>query len=314
MNNRSDALTRVVGSVNITGSATSYFSTPETELDPILFQGQTIKSWVRTSLLRMIKGCLDKNYRLQETWCVAWIAGSGVSYQWKVQRSPADLDVLIGIDYLTFRRTNPEYTQLSDVEISKMLNDDFRTDLMPSTKDWEGYEVTFYVNPGATDIRVIRPYAAYDLTHNEWTVHPDPQAQPKKNIAWEEATMRDNQKAIELVSRYSTATTTLIAATNPASRRNAEMQLITVLEQASALWEDIHSSRKKAFTDSGEGYGDFYNYRWQAGKKLGTVAALRVMRDYLESFKENEELETYGVTLPDTQTLIRRAAMYRVER
>lgn len=145
-------------------------------------------------------------------------------------------------------------------------------------------------------------------------MHPDPQAQPKNNMAWEEATLRDKQKAVELVSRYSSATTTLKAATNPASRRNAESQLIAVLEQASALWDDIHSSRKKAFSDSGEGYGDFYNYRWQAGKKLGTVAALRVMKDYLDSFKETDELETYGVTLPDTQTLIRRAAMYRTGR
>jgi len=312
--NRNDALTRVVGSVNISEATTSYFSNPEKDLDPILFQGQTVKPWIRNSLLRMVKDCLDTAYRSQESWATTWLAGSGVSYQWKVQRSPADLDVLIGVDYLTFRRSNPEYTQLSDTEISKMLNDDFRTKLMPNTTNWEGYEVTFYVNPGATDIRVIKPYAAYDLTHSEWTVHPDPQAQPQKNTAWEEATLRDKQKAVELVSRYSSATTTLKAATNPASRRNAESQLIAVLEQASALWDDIHSSRKKAFSDSGEGYGDFYNYRWQAGKKLGTVAALRVMKDYLDSFKETDELETYGVTLPDTQTLIRRAAMYRTGR
>jgi hypothetical protein len=165
--NRNDALTRVVGSVNISEATTSYFSNPEKELDPILFQGQTVKPWIRNSLLRMVKDCLDTAYRSQESWATTWLAGSGVSYQWKVQRSPADLDVLIGVDYLTFRRSNPEYTQLSDTEISKMLNDDFRTKLMPNTTNWEGYEVTFYVNPGATDIRVIKPYAAYDLTHSE---------------------------------------------------------------------------------------------------------------------------------------------------
>ncbi len=32
-----------------------------------------------------------------------------------------------------------------------------------------------------------------------------------------------------------------------------------LLEQASALWDDIHGSRKLAFSRTGEGYGDFYN-------------------------------------------------------
>jgi hypothetical protein len=193
-----------------------------------------------------------------------------------------------------------------------MLNEDFRTGLMPDTKNWEGFEVTFYVNPGATDIRIIKPYAAYDLTHNEWTVHPDPQAQGKAIPAWEEAAHRDHTKAVEIAARYSQASASLEAAQNPAARRNAEHMLLTSLEQATALWDDIHSSRKRAFSESGEGYGDFYNYRWQAGKRLGTVAALKRLKEYYDSFKDDVASETYGVTLPDTQTLIRRAAMYRI--
>ena len=312
--NRNDALNRVVGSVTLAGSTTSYFSEPEKNLDPGLFDDDKIKGWVRNSLLRMLYSFLQTKYRTPEAWSTTWIAGSGVSYQWSSQRSPGDLDVLIGVDYQTFRRVHPEYQGLTDNEVSIMLNEDFKEGLMPNTKNWEGFEVTFYVNPGATDIRVIKPYAAYDLTHNEWTVHPDPEARAVESPVWEQAAQRDHQKAVELVSRYSTATTTLQSATNPAARRNAEHQLITVLEQASALWDDIHGSRKKAFSTTGEGYGDFYNYRWQAGKRLGTVVALRTMKNYLDSFKEDVEAETYGVTLPDTQTLIRRAAMYRAGR
>jgi len=312
--NRNDALNRVVGSVQVAGSATSYFSKPEETLDPGLFVGEKIKPWVRNSLLRMLHGFLSAKYHTPYSWTTVWIAGSGVSYQWSAQRTPGDLDVLIGVDYQTFRKEHPDYMGLSDTEISKMLNEDFRTGLMPNTKNWEGYEVTFYVNPGATDIRVIKPYAAYDLTHDDWTVHPDPQAQASLTPAWEDAARRDHQKAIEIVARYSKLTTDLESAKNDAVRRNAEYLLLNLLEQANALYEDIHGSRKLAFSSKGEGYSDFYNYRWQAGKRLGTVAALKRLKEFYDDYKSASEATTYGVELPDVRTLVRRAAMYRIGR
>jgi hypothetical protein len=314
MHNRNDALNRVVGPVNVAGSATSYFSKPESNLDPGLFVGEKIKPWVRNSLIRMLYGFLSTKYHTPYSWTTVWIAGSGVSYQWSAQRSPGDLDVLIGVNYEVFRKDHPDYMGLSDTEISKMLNDDFRTGLMPSTKNWEGYEVTFYVNPGATDIRVIKPYAAYDLTHDDWTVHPDPQAQATLTPAWEQAAKVDNEKAKDIVSRYSTLTASLQAAKNDAQRRNAEFLLLNLLEQANALYEDIHGSRKLAFSESGQGYSDFYNYRWQAGKRLGTVGVLSRLKDFYDDYKTAEEVTTYGVELPDVRTLIRRAAMYRANR
>jgi hypothetical protein len=195
-----------------------------------------------------------------------------------------------------------------------MINDDFRTGLMPNTKNWEGYEVTFYVNPGATDIRVIKPYAAYDLTHDDWTVHPDPQAQATLTPQWEQAAKVDNEKAKDIVSRYTTLTASLKAAKNDAQRRNAEYLLLNLLEQANALYEDIHGSRKLAFSESGQGYADFYNYRWQAGKRLGTVGVLSRLKEFHDDYKTAEEVTTYGVELPDIRTLIRRAAMYRANR
>jgi hypothetical protein len=38
-----------------------------------------------------------------------WLAGSAVSYQWSAAREPGDLDVLIGVDYIQFRKAHPEY-------------------------------------------------------------------------------------------------------------------------------------------------------------------------------------------------------------
>jgi hypothetical protein len=45
---------------------------------------------------------------------------------------------------------------------------------------------------------------------------------------------------------------------------------------------------------------------------LGTVAALKRLKEFYDDYKTADEVTTYGVELPDTSTLIRRAAMYRV--
>ena len=142
-------------------------------------------------------------------------------------------------------------------DASKMLNEDFRNNLQPDMTNWNGYEVTFYVNPGATDIRSINPYAAYNLTHNEWTVFPSQEGAPH-HAAWEEFAKRDADKAKDIVGRYSKALAGLQSATNPASRRNAEFMLESFLIQASLLYRDIHESRRYAFRKDGSGYSDFY--------------------------------------------------------
>ena len=296
--------------VHVQGSATSYFSAPEKELDPRLFTGNDLNPWVRNGILQLLFGFLNEKYRQPDVWAHVWVAGSGVSYQWSAAREPGDLDVLIGVHYIKFRRLHSEFAGLGDTEISKMLNEDFREYLQPDTKNWNGYEVTFYVNPGATDIRSINPYAAYDLTHNEWTVHPT-QTHAPHNKVWDEVAKRDLSRAMEVSTRYTKAITDLESAQNDAARRNAEARMHAALMQGSAMYEDIHAGRKFAFSPTGQGYSDFYNYRWQAGKKYGTVPALRKMSEYWSAYKAQQADETYGVELPDTQTLIRRAATYR---
>jgi hypothetical protein len=298
--------------IHIQGSATSYFSAPESELDPKLFSGNNLKGWVRNGILQLLFGFLKEQYQAPEVWAHVWIAGSGVSYQWSAARQPGDLDVLIGVDYIQFRRLHPSYNGLSDVEISRMLNEDFRNHLQPDTSDWNGYEVTFYVNPGATDIRSINPYAAYDLTRDEWTVTPSHEGAPHNRV-WDLLAQRDLKLAEDIVARYSTAVTKVQNAQNDAARRNAEFAMHTALMQGHSLFEDIHDARRFAFKQGGEGYGDYYNYRWQAGKKYGTVPALKKMSEYWVAYKAQQAEDTYGVELPDTQTLIRRAATYRAK-
>ena len=292
-------------------SSTSYFSAPETSLDPRLFIGSTIRPWVRNSIQRILFDYLAVRYSSPDRWVHMWLAGSGVSFQWSAHREPGDLDCLVGIDYISFRKYNSEYVGLSNDEIAHMFNADFSRDLMPKTKNWEGhFELTYYVNP-QSDIRDINPYAAYDLTEDNWTVEPQPSPNPPFTRDWEQRTKKDYDTAIEFINRYNAALSDVQSAPNEAYRLNAERKLSLVVDQASAMYDDIHAGRKIAFSKVGSGYYDFHNYRWQAGKQSGAVHALKAIKEYKDLMEKEKALETYGVEMPDTQTLIRRAATKR---
>jgi hypothetical protein len=189
-----------------------------------------------------------------------------------------------------------------------MFNADFSADLMPKTKNWEGhFELTYYVNP-QSDIRDINPYAAYDLTDDNWTVEPLTNPAPPYTQAWEQRTQKDYENAVEFINRFNQALSEVQSAPNEPYRLNAERKLSLVVDQASVFYDDIHAGRKIAFSKIGAGYSDFNNYRWQAGKQSGAIHALKAIRDYKDTIEKEKALETYGVELPDTQTLVRRAA------
>lgn len=291
--------------MNIVPGSTSYFSAPSSELDPKLFQGTALRPWVRTGVLSLLFDYLARHFSNPHQWTKAWLAGSGVSYQWEASREPGDLDCLVGIDYVTFRSSNQEFIGYSDHEIASMFNEGFHAEIMPGTRNWEGYELTFYVNE-QSDIRDINPYAAYDLIGDVWTVSPEKNPQPPYSRAWEQRALRDAETAKEVVSRYSSALDEVRGASNPAHRINAERRLKLAQEQASTFYEDIHAGRKIAFSKIGSGYSDFNNYRWQAGKRSGVVQALRSIKETKELADKQEQLNTYGVELPNTDTLIRR--------
>lgn len=294
---------------NFGANPTSYFSAPAPELDPNLFEGKNLKSWARNGVTAILKDFLDLRYRHSEVWAHPWLAGSGVSYQWQAERHPSDLDCLIGVNYVQFRKANPEFSGLTDREISEQLNEEFNNELHGQTSNWNGYELTFYVNPGASDIRAIKPYAAYDLKHNEWTVHPDPTQKAPSNPEWERVVAADAEKSIAIAARFNQALQDLRTAQSPASQRNAENRMTIAGAQGNALYNEIHSQRSEAFAPGGQGYGDFNNYRWQAGKGTGAINTLRTIRKHMQDSLTDSSV--YGVELPTTSTLIRRAALYR---
>lgn len=282
--------------------STSYFSEPSKILDPTLFENRRLKSWVRQGILELLGGLFDKEFRHHEIWAHPWLAGSGVSYQWQASRHPADLDCLVGVDFVQFRKANPEYTGLLDSEIAEMINEFFRSALQPKTENWHGYELTFYVNKNSTDIREINPYAAYDLKFDEWTVPPDPTQSAPSNPEWDAAADADTRMAQQIHVRFTSALNDYQTSHADANRRNAEVKMSAAKVQANALFDEIHGNRRDAFSLDGAGYYDFNNYRWQAGKRSGVVDVLRTIK----SHPMGNEIE-----LPDSRTLIRRAATYR---
>jgi hypothetical protein len=146
-----DALVKQAKPVTIEPSETSYFSTPGAGLDPRLFRNGKIVPHIRSLIYRILLEHLRAQYSNPESYIHVWLAGSAVSYQWSAARKPADLDCLIGVNYLAFRQANPKYKGLSDREISQMFNEGFNKELHPATGNFlDIFELTFYVNVQST--------------------------------------------------------------------------------------------------------------------------------------------------------------------
>lgn len=288
---------------------TSYFSQPTNTLDPKLFEGRVLRAWARNGIMSLLMDFLKLHYRHPELWTQPWLAGSGVSYQWQAAREPGDLDCLVGVDFIQFRKANPEFSGLSDREVAAMINEEFHENLQLQTDNWNGYELTFYVNPSATDIRSIKPYAAYDLKHDDWTVTPDPSQIPMWNAEWDQIAQKDAEMAHQVHTRFNGALQDVQMAQSAPMRRNAENTMTMAAAQGNALYNEIHENRSMAFSSTGQGYQDFNNYRWQLGKRYGTIDKLRAVREYMKNAVKDQS--TYGVELPDANTLVRRALTYR---
>ena len=304
-----EALAAKAVPVNIEPAQTSYFSKPQVGLDPRLFVNGKLNATTRNSIMTVLFNYLASRYQSPNDWTYAWLAGSGVSHQWAAKRDPGDLDCLVGIEFDTFRMSNKRFAGLSNQEIANMINEGFKEELWPTTDNFmDSFELTFYVNV-QTDITKIKPYAAYSLINDDWVVEPTVEEAPN-NPQWVVSAERDKGAAAEIIARYATALTAIRAALNPATRLNGERALKLAVDQAKALFEDIHMGRRYAFSESGQGYLDYNNYRWQAGKEAGIVQALAKLKEIADMSSREFSAASYGIELPDVSTLIRRAATY----
>lgn len=292
--------------VDVEQGETSYFSTPNEGLDQRLFRSGNLLPAVREAVLTLLENHLALGYSEPSAWATAYLAGSGVSYQWSAHREPADLDCLVSVNYVQFRQSNQEYKGWSDKEIASEINQGFRNELHPRTDNFmSAYELTFYVNVNP-NITEINPYAAYSVTDDTWVVPPTKE-QAHVRPEWDSAVERDRAMATEIVKRYAIALDQVKNARNDAMRINAETHLANAVHQGTALFDDIHTSRSSAFNPGGQGYNDYSNYRWQSGKQTGVIQAMKKLKQVSSEASARFSKETYGMTLPDAATLLRRA-------
>ena len=272
--------------IRIDFAASSYFSRPSNILDPNLFEGEHLRPNVRETILRIYMDYMGTHYNDPSNWSMVWLAGSGISFQWAANRGNGDLDVLFGIDYSRFVTDNPEFMYFDRYEIAEIITTDLRKNLWPLTAHtyfgMGEYELTFFLNDsveaGADSIVHIHPYAAYNLTKNQWTVKP-PNLPAKPASAYPssyyEQAESNKEAASALVERYNSVRRegATIRPGSPQDVNNARHKAL-VRAEASSLFDSLHLGRKMAFSNQGEGYGDFYNFQWQHAKQHGVINAL----------------------------------------
>jgi hypothetical protein len=187
-------------------------------------------------------------YRWDE-WSKVYFAGSEAS-EWT---SPTlegnnDFDVLVGINYGRMRKLVPSVKEMTNEEIQAQVNDQFKrlnnpnTYIMVNDMRVGPLDNTWYNNLDSYDITRIKPYAAYNVSDDKWTVKPahlphwSLDSLPKADIA----TLRAADKYARSVLRLSEPQRT---------------------QQGAALFQAWHSDRSRAFSDKGEGWYDLANLR-----------------------------------------------------
>lgn len=297
--------------------ASSYFTPPSDGLDPNLFSGTALLQGVREWLLSTGYGALNAGFRGAHTWATFWAAGSGVTYQWSAARSPGDLDVLIGVNMARFKKHNPSYKGVDNAIIAHLLTSYLKEHLWPRTANQQigtgHYEVTWYVNVGAEDIRDINPYAAYNITKDTWTVRP-PTLAPDWGTQyfppdWWAQIGREKKYVQGLVGEFLRARATYLTTRSRAAQVNAATTMLHNARLAAQWFEDIHSGRREAFSPQGAGYRDWHNFRWQAHKRNGVIPVVHALAQQYATAQEESDLARYGTALASTEQALATASL-----
>ncbi|MEV7674983.1 GNAT family N-acetyltransferase [Streptomyces sp. NPDC088752] len=228
-----------------------FFAPGKKDLDPRLFDGDRMLPEVRQHLLSLLHGFWAPRYGDSwQTWARVYLAGSEASHFY----GNDDLDILIGVDHEALNQHVDTFAGEPYGEVDERLTDELRHGLNDDTRMLPGpdgqetgpWENTWYVNPDSYDIRDIKPYAAYDITRDEWAVRPvevpadfGPEKLPEST--W------DVFEALQ----------TLIKAV-------AELPDGVREREGAALYDYLHGDRHAAFGPEGSGLYDPANATWKA--------------------------------------------------
>jgi GNAT superfamily N-acetyltransferase len=229
-----------------------FFAPGEKGLDPRLFDEQRrMHPIVRQHLLSLLNSFWTPKYGDSwQSWARVYLTGSEASHWY----GNNDLDILIGVDHEALNYHVDHFTgepddavdaKLTD-ELREGLNDDARMLPGPDGKETGPWESTWYVNPGSYDIKALKPYAAYDITRDEWAVEPvevpddfGPEKLPEST--WD--VFDALQKLIKAIAEL------------PDEVRERE---------GAALYDYLHADRHSAFGPEGSGLYDPANATWKA--------------------------------------------------
>lgn len=306
--------------VHLFVSPSGYMHPPKDRLDPRVFTAldypeAKIKPRIRDSIISRLTEFWGERYNIEGGWFQAWVSGSALSYQWGTDADP-DFDVLIGVDIPKFKMANPDFSGLDEDQLALYFNTEFKDELDPFTANLNGFETTFYVNPGAADIREINPYAAYNLSMDEWTVRPiivPKDWNPRRFFpdSWWRQIDIEIERAAIIVSNYTKWM-------NAAGDFNLDdPRTITALtnainwgKQASAFFANLHDSRRFSFSKGGGGYMGYYNLRWQAHKFAGTANAMYRIRATLAQTETLADQVSSGTIIYDADRSYMKSALF----
>lgn len=223
------------------------FSPTKATLDPALFdKNERMHPFVKKTILARMNKALRKTYPDWRQWTRNYLAGGEASYWW----GNRDADVLVGIDYPTFREAHPEDAALSDEEISAKVTGLFRAGYNDENwvAPWDGqiWHATAYSNPASWNIKDIKPYSAYLIDTDEWTVRPPKVSKKWGAHEWDEGIWNEAEG-------YRDAIHGIAQIQDPAEQAR----------RGAALYEHLHSSRRQAFGASGKGWKDGFNAVWK---------------------------------------------------
>jgi 2'-5' RNA ligase len=223
-----------------------YWGPNSAQNDQRIFEGDKLRPEVREDILSRINHVFRPRYKEWPRWTMVYFAGSEAA---KWQPFNGDFDILIGIDWGKFRTDNPGYQDKTDAEIATEMTDDLWKNAnvdgywftLADGRKVGPFDRTFFVNPEAYDIRRLHPYAAYNVTSNDWAVHPlevpgDWDATHLPEAYWGYAESLLNEvKAIGML---------------PPEERH---------RMAANLYEELHTHRSDAFGEEGKGLFDLSN-------------------------------------------------------